>query len=188
MIAEKPSGVVQQVLAANLRRLRIARRLSLSELARATAISKATLSGVENGRSNPTVDTLAALADALQVSLSELLEEVPPGEIRIVRAVHGGPEHGEDVVGRHLDEVASAGRLELTEIALEAHATHEVRPMASGAWAHVYVIQGKLIAGPIERSTELASGDYAAFPADVPHAYEAGRHPARALLLTHATA
>ena len=73
-------------MAANLRRLRIARRLSLSELARATGMSKATLSSVESGRSNPTIETLAALAGALRVSLGELLEEPPLGEVRIVRA------------------------------------------------------------------------------------------------------
>src|SRR6201987_2642878 len=76
---------VQGVLAANLRRLRIPRRLSLSELARATSISKATLSSIENGRANPTVDTLAGLAGELRVSIAELLEEPPLGEIRIVR-------------------------------------------------------------------------------------------------------
>src|SRR5262249_32622829 len=76
---------VQGVLAANLRRLRIAPHLSLSELARATTISKATLSSIETGRANPTVETLAGLAGALRVSISELLEELPLGEIRIVR-------------------------------------------------------------------------------------------------------
>ena len=81
MLASRP----QDVLAANLRRLRIARRLSLSELARATGMSKATLSSVESGRSNPTVETLAALAAALRVSLGELLEEPPLGEVRVVR-------------------------------------------------------------------------------------------------------
>jgi len=34
--------------------------------------------------------------------------------------------------------------------------------------------------------TELGAGDYASFPADVPHVYESGRHPARALVLTQA--
>ena len=184
MIADETSGTVQQLLAANLRRLRIARHLSLSELARATGISKATLSGVENRRSNPTVDTLAALASALDVSLGELIEQAPRGEIHVVRAALSRPERRDGVHWRRLDEVASAGRVEFAEIALEARQVHGIEPLASGSWAHVYVIQGKLIAGPVERSTELASGDYAAFPADAPHAYEAGRHSARALVLT----
>src|SRR3954452_4268606 len=78
--------VLQAQLAANLRRLRIARHLSLSELARATAMSKATLSGIENGRANPTVETLAALAGALRVPVGELLAEPPLGEVRVVRS------------------------------------------------------------------------------------------------------
>src|ERR687886_1714377 len=86
MLAEPSPRPVAEVLAANLRRLRIARHLSLSELARATQISKATLSGVESGRSNPTVETLAALAAALRVTLGELLEEPPAGEVRVTRA------------------------------------------------------------------------------------------------------
>src|ERR1700757_1643759 len=77
---------IAELLAANLRRLRIARHLSLSELARATAVSKGTLSGLENGRANPTVETLASLAAALQVPVTELLEEPPLGAVHVARA------------------------------------------------------------------------------------------------------
>jgi quercetin dioxygenase-like cupin family protein len=48
----------------------------------------------------------------------------------------------------------------------------------------VLVLEGRLIAGPVERITELTAGDYASFPTDVPHVYEAGRQAARALLLS----
>src|SRR5436190_18304750 len=99
MIDNTASPDIHEALAANLRRLRIARHLSLSELARATQMSKATLSGVENGRSNPTVDTLASLAGALRVSLAELLENHAPDDIRVVRAALSAPT-GEDGVGR----------------------------------------------------------------------------------------
>src|ERR1700759_4422891 len=88
MIDDRSQPGIQDVLAANLRRLRIARHLSLSELARATTMGKATLSGIENGRANPTVETLAALAAALRVPIGELLEELPLGELRVVRAGH----------------------------------------------------------------------------------------------------
>src|SRR5437660_3180036 len=103
MIDERPNGEVgvHQLLAANLRRLRIARHLSLSELARATGISKATLSGIENGRANPTVDTLAGLASAMRISLIELLEELPLGEVRIVRAAQT-PIDGDDGLPRRV--------------------------------------------------------------------------------------
>jgi transcriptional regulator with XRE-family HTH domain len=167
MLAPRP----QEVLATNLRRLRIARRLSLSELARATGMSKATLSSVESGRSNPTVETLAALAAALRVSLGELLEEPPLGEIHVVRA------------GR-LDRV-EAGGTTLSEREWAPHHVEEGEPAATGTRAGVYVLEGKLIAGPVERVTELDAGDYASFPLDAPHVFETERSRARALMLTY---
>jgi transcriptional regulator with XRE-family HTH domain len=168
MLAPRP----QDLLAANLRRLRIARRLSLSELARATGMSKATLSSIESGRSNPTVETLASLAEALRVSLGELLEEPPLGDVRVIRA--GG-----------LDRVEQAG-VALSERGWGPHEVEEPEPALAGTRAGVYVLEGKLIAGPVERVTELTVGDYASFPVDVPHMYETERARARALVLTYA--
>jgi transcriptional regulator with XRE-family HTH domain len=187
MITDERSTRAQDVLAANLRRLRIARHLSLSELARATGASKATLSGIERGRCNPTVDTLASLAAALRVSFGELLEEPAEGEVRVVRATRRDSSQPPGDVSRvKLDSLAPAGAGELTEIALDARQLEEGEPLAAGSRAHVYVLQGKLIAGPLERITELAAGDYASFPVDVPHVYESRRHPVRALVLTQA--
>jgi len=166
----------QEVLAANLRRLRIARRLSLSELARATGMSKATLSSVESGRSNPTIDTLAGLADALRVTLGELLEEPPLDEVRIVR-------RGRQAV---LDRSDGDG-IELSERTWGPRQLEDPDPQPAGARAGVYVLEGKLITGPAERVTELSPGDYASFPVDVPHVFETQRVGARALVLMYGT-
>jgi transcriptional regulator with XRE-family HTH domain len=185
MIPERDGTEVQDRLAANLRRLRIARHLSLSELARATTMSKATLSGIENGRANPTIETLASLAAALRVSLVELLDELPLGDVRVVRAADARFGRHDGIAHRLLETAES---LEVAEIALDALQVREVEPKPGGARASLYVLEGPLIAGPVERSTELGAGDYIAFPADVPHVYSAGRRPARALLLTRAEA
>ncbi|HST56701.1 MAG TPA: helix-turn-helix domain-containing protein [Solirubrobacteraceae bacterium] len=173
-------------LAANLRRLRIARRLSLSELARVTAMSKATLSGIEHGRANPTVDTLASLASALGVPIAELIEPAPLGEMRIVRASEAVALPADEVGRRVLDAVSLEGNVELFELALPARRVQEVAAHADGSRCQVLVLEGTLIAGPVERISELAVGDYTSFPADVPHVYEAGRAPVRALVLEYA--
>lgn len=175
---------VRALLASNLRRLRIARHLSLSELARVTGMSKATLSGIEAGRANPTAETLAALADALHVQIAELLEALPGGEMRIVRAdrEHRVPNR---VRVRMLEAAALEGDAEVFELGLPAGKVHEAPARAKGARTLLLVLQGKLIAGPVERISELASGDYASFPADVPHSYEAVRAPARALVVAY---
>jgi transcriptional regulator with XRE-family HTH domain len=183
---------VQRVLAANLRRMRIARHLSLSELARAAGVGKATLSGIEAARANPTVETLAGLAAALRTSIGELLEEPPLGEIRIVRAAHGAAGGaaggvapvGDGVPRRLLDTIPSSASIEVAELVLAALQRCEAPAGASGARAHLYVRAGTVLAGPAERHTELAAGDYMSFPADVAQVYEASGRPASALLLT----
>jgi transcriptional regulator with XRE-family HTH domain len=184
MVQQIDTGPLQEVLAANLRRLRIARHLSLSELARATGMSKATLSGIENGRANPTVETLAALAEALRVSLGELLEELPLGEIRIVRQAQAAAKSDGRAGERFLEALAPGRNVDVIELSLPARHVHELGPKPHSTRAHVYVLEGKLLAGPVERITELGPGDYASFPADVPHVLEAGRHATRVLLLS----
>ncbi len=174
-------GGITQILAANLRRLRIARHLSLSELARATTISKATLSSIENGRANPTVETLAALAGALRVSLSDLLQELPAGEVRVLR----GSRRDRTAPTQLLDTLAAGAAVEVAELSFPAGSSRELEPLPGGSRAHLYVLSGKLMAGPVERVTELGAGDYLAFPSDVAHVYETRRHAARALLLSH---
>ncbi len=183
MIQQRDGIALQEVLAANLRRLRIARHLSLSELARGTGMSKATLSGIENGRANPTIETLGTLAAALRVPIGELLEELDLGELRVVRAAQDRAVQRDGVARRLLDDIAPSGSLEVSELALAPRHLHEAQPMARGSRANVYLLEGKLIAGPVERITELGVGDYASFPADVPHVFETGRQAARALLL-----
>jgi transcriptional regulator with XRE-family HTH domain len=128
-------------------------------------MSKATLSGIENGRANPTVETLSSLAGALRVPVVELLEEPPVPPVRVVRAGAAA-----------LDP----GRVEA--IALDAFASREFEP--SGGRVGVYALAGTLIAGPVERSTELAAGDYVAFTADGPYAIAAGKKAGRALVMT----
>jgi transcriptional regulator with XRE-family HTH domain len=147
-------------------------------------MGKATLSGIENGRANPTVETLAGLADALRISLGDLLEELPLGEVRIVRAAAAPRPSTDGVPGRLLEDAAEGGSLTVSELSLAAREMRELDARARGSRAHVFVLQGKLIAGPVERCTELGPGDYASFPSDIPHVLEAVRHPARALLLT----
>ncbi|MGL5802437.1 MAG: helix-turn-helix domain-containing protein, partial [Cetobacterium sp.] len=57
-----------------LNRLRKDKNLSLEELSFQTGVSKAMLSQIENGKSNPTVSTLWKISTALKVSFSFFIE------------------------------------------------------------------------------------------------------------------
>lgn len=170
-------------LAANVRRLRIAGNVSISQLARATGMSKATLSGIEQGRANPTIDTLAGIARALSVAIDELLRDAEPPEMKIVRA--GPTDTAKRASGepRHLDSIGPTGTAELFQLWLSVQQTMRREARSNGWRSHLFVLQGTLIAGPSDRISELGAGDYASFPADVPHLYETVRRSARALVL-----
>src|SRR3954453_20289379 len=74
-----------QALARNLKRKRLERAISLSELARVSGVSKATLSGLERGSGNPSVDTVWALAHALNSSFGDLFDEDDGDVVQVVR-------------------------------------------------------------------------------------------------------
>jgi transcriptional regulator with XRE-family HTH domain len=170
-------------LARNLRRLRVARRWSLSELAGATGIGKATVSAIENGRANPTVDTLAALADALEVELAALLEETPADDLTVVRSGQGaGDGNGLERVGR----LAAGG--DVTRAALAPGRAVELPALAAGARLHVVVTRGSLVAGPSGRPVELGAGDYLAFRADQPYELSTAQRSAEAVMVVERTA
>ena len=54
--------------------LRTAKGYSLRELEEISGVSKTTINNIENGKANPTIETLLLLAKALDVELSALFE------------------------------------------------------------------------------------------------------------------
>ena len=74
-----------QALARSLKRRRLERAISLSELARRAGVSKATLSSLERGTGNPSVDTVWALANALNVPFGDLFDGAEEDVIQVHR-------------------------------------------------------------------------------------------------------
>jgi transcriptional regulator with XRE-family HTH domain len=72
-MAKRPE--IRTILAKNMRRLRLAKGLSQDALAADAGLFQKLISGIENGRANPELDTLGKIAKALGVHPRELLEE-----------------------------------------------------------------------------------------------------------------
>ena len=77
LVHELPDGdgeisAIRGRVAENMRRTRLARGMSLRDLAAATGLSKALMSQVERGTANPTVTTLAQIASALDLTFAEI--------------------------------------------------------------------------------------------------------------------
>lgn len=64
---------VDKIFGENLRRLRKARRISQERFAASVGATQRSISHYERGESQPTLECLCRIADALDVSVDELL-------------------------------------------------------------------------------------------------------------------
>ncbi|KOO47399.1 hypothetical protein AMD00_22330 [Viridibacillus arvi] len=70
-----------ETLGMRIRKIRKERKLTLAELA-GDRLTKGMLSLIENDKANPSMDSLAYIAEQLGIEVSELLEEVSTSELR----------------------------------------------------------------------------------------------------------
>lgn len=175
-----------ETVARNLKRVRSARAMSLSALARTSGVARATLYQLEAGAGNPTLDTLFAVASVLGVALSELVTDTEPPPVQVIRAGEGAKITGPSAVAHLLRRFThGSGVLELYDLSVLAGRVTHGHEHPRGVFEHVLVTSGSIRTGPEDEPVVLASGDYICFRADRPHVYEALDGDARATLLMH---
>jgi transcriptional regulator with XRE-family HTH domain len=164
-------NAVVNTIGSNLRRLRAERRLSLAELAGRARVAKATLANLEQGRGNPTIETLWALALGLGVAFSDLLEQPDGPEVELVRADEGVHVVSGALDLRLLERLRRGGLTEVFEFSLDGH--HDGLPHGPGIVECLLVFTGRMRAGPADEPVELGPGDFVRYPADRLHVYGA---------------
>lgn len=63
-----------KLLGQNLKRIRTKKNISQGDIAKELGVSRGFISTIENGKTNPTLATIAKLAKAVEVSVDELLK------------------------------------------------------------------------------------------------------------------
>jgi transcriptional regulator with XRE-family HTH domain len=178
---------VGEVIAANLRRLRTSRRMSLVTLATRADVAKATLTNLEQGRGNPTIETLWSLALALGVAFSDLLEDRRETATVVVRAQQGARVRGSTPGGqldlRLVDRIERGGLVEIFDMFLPAGTEHLGRPHGTGVVERVFVHAGMITVGPAGDPITLGAGDYARYSGDGPHIYRSAGEDVHGMLL-----
>ncbi|WP_324785801.1 XRE family transcriptional regulator [Streptomyces sp. H51] len=159
-----------ELVARNVRRFRLERAMSLGDLARRSGLSKQTLSKIEQGSGNPTVETLSLLGAALDMPARRLLTEWGT-PVYVQRHAEGEWSDARGWSERLLDETYGSGYVRTLSLRMERTAGEPavVEPHSPGTLHHVYVITGKVRTGPVVEPVDLAAGDFARFPGDVPH-------------------
>lgn len=127
--------------------------LTLTELTRRVGIAKSTVSQLEAATGNPSVETLWALATALGVPFSTAI-----------------PSDTGHFTGTLLSSCPPGARRDVYLVTLEPGTPRQAEAHIPGTVEHAVVSAGRMRTGPTGAEIELAPGDYAAFPGDVPPA------------------
>lgn len=168
-----PVSVVAMVAAA-IRRERERSGLSQTEVARRAGIAKSTLSQLEAGGGNPSVETLWALGVALGVPFSRLVESPRPA-VRVLRMGEGPRTYAEHATyaATLLASCPPHARRDLYRIEAEPGEARVSDPHQAGTVEHLVLSAGRARVGPVGDPVPLDVGDYATYPGDEPHVFEA---------------
>jgi transcriptional regulator with XRE-family HTH domain len=148
-----------------LKRLRMQRSITLSELAEETGISTSTLSRLEAGLRRPTLEQLLPLARAYAVTLDELVDAPPTGNPRInLRPI--ACSDGSTIIPL----TRRPGGIQAYKFVLPA-GDDDARPAlrTHEGYDWVYVLNGTLRLVLDEHDLTLRSGEAAEFDTRTPH-------------------
>ncbi|RBP85663.1 XRE family transcriptional regulator [Marinomonas rhizomae] len=147
-------------LGRNIQRLRMAKGLSLSQLALDAGLAKSNLSRIEQGEGNPTLETIWRLAVQLDAPFGDLVVSVesPLGEngvqVRLIDQGEGNP------------------RVDVYWMSCAPNTIKLSEPHIAGTTEAVTLISGQLLAGESNDLHDLEIGKVHTFAADVPHCYQ----------------
>jgi transcriptional regulator with XRE-family HTH domain len=158
----------------SLRRERARAGVSLTELARRAGIAKSTLSQLESGAGNPSLETLWALGTALGIPLSRLIDP-PRGGVQVIRAGEGVVMHAErdPYEAAMLASCPPGARRDIYRVVARPGAVHLAQAHTPGTMEHLILGAGRAVAGPEGEAVELGPGDYLRYPGDIPHVFDA---------------
>lgn len=160
-----------------LRRIRQRKNVTLADLAKATGISKSTLSRLESGQRKPSLELLLPIAAALAVPFDEIVTAPRVEDPRV-------PQASTRADGRILTSLSrQQGEPQAFKITIPAKDREgELRTHAGYEWLYVLSGRMRLILG--EHNLVLGAGEAAEFDTRTPHWFgAAGGGPVEILSL-----
>ena len=158
-----------------VKRRREQRGMAAAELARQAGLSKATLSQIEAGNGNPTIETLDAIAVTLRIPLTDLLTRDSAAEpLHVTGTDLPDGELGHELLRR----ISGSNSLEICRLRIPPHHQLQGVPHSAGTVEHLVVAAGEVTAGTTEALVQLRTGDMLAFAGDTPHVYITADMPA----------
>lgn len=162
---------MNNIIAANVKRLRKNRKLTLDAAAEVTGVSRSMLAQIEKGDVNPTISVLWKIANGYKVSFTSIIEEPPQEAVSVLRAAEPLAEDG----GRYLNYPAFAfdeqRQFETYRIVIKPQGSLSAQPHLKDSQEYITVFGGTAEITADGQKYILNTGDSIRFKADVPHAY-----------------
>jgi transcriptional regulator with XRE-family HTH domain len=166
-----------------VRHWRQERGLTLTQVAENSGLNVGYLSQIENDKASPSLETLTALATAIDVPIAWFLFDSNPPP-RVVRASERRRWVGPG--GVKIEEVDGAMPRDLRVVLATNGPGQRTGFHAHRGDEHHIVLSGRFKLTQGEYSVELGPGDYAVCDATVPHDAECiGDEPAVILIINH---
>lgn len=173
-VDDSPHGALEGVIALRVRELRVAKGLSLAELARLADLSKAMLSKVENAQTSSSLSSLARLAEALEVPVTALFRGVDAEREAVFTPAGKGSaivRRGSNVGHEYVLLGALRGehkRLEPLLVTLTERS--EVFPLFQHAGTEfLHLLEGVMVYGHGQARYEMHPGDSLVLDGEGPH-------------------
>lgn len=172
-------------IAATLTKERLRSGLSISEVAKRAQIAKSTLSQLENGAGNPSIETLWSICVVLDIPFSRLIEE-PSAETKVIRYGEGVSvlSNSHDYRATLLAACPNNVSRDIYWLEVAPNEPFYSEPHNAGTVEHVVIIQGRARLGTTNDVHQLNEGDYITYPADQPHVFEALEPNTKAMLIS----
>jgi transcriptional regulator with XRE-family HTH domain len=166
-----------------VRRWRRHHDLTLAQVAERSGLNVGYLSQVENDKASPSLETLAALAAAIEVPITWfLLDAVAPPQV--VRASERRSWSGPgDVL---IEEVDGGIPRDVRIVTVTSQPSQTTGIHAHSGDEHHVVLSGRVRLIQGEHAVELGPGDYLLWDATIPHdSVSLGDEPAKVLIISH---
>lgn len=171
-------------VAANLKTLRGARKLSLDKLSDLTGVSKSMLRQIETGKSSPTIATIWKIANGLKISFTSLLRK--PALTAMVMPFKGAvpltaqSDHYRLYPLVPFDPEQS---FETYFIEIDPGTVFPGEPHEGNVYEYVFVISGRMEIEVDRKLHQVNTHEFLRFQANCPHEYRcAGDRTASAIM------
>lgn len=159
-------------LAYNLQNLRKKQNLSQENLSKMAQIPRSTLTHIESGHSNPTLENLAKLASALQIRIEELIQTprdqshlLKSNELKIVLKSNGSVR-----IFKLIPDFING--VDIDRMEFQPHARLGGVPHTKGTKEFFTCIEGRFQITVSGVTHIVSPGDVLSFPGDLRHSYQ----------------